>query len=592
MLAIYTRLSKEDEQSNSIYNQLREGKEFATNNGYNDYKLYDEGEGVSGGASIKDRPQLHKLISDIESKLITTVWFRDQNRLERRGFTFHYFVDIVRNFNINVYVNNRLADYNDPDSFLQYSISSAINENKILKQSQQTKKALHGNLKEGKTRGGIMSYGYTKDTNKYVIIDENEAKTVKRIYKLSLEGKGTNKIAEILNNEGVPTRYNKMEGTITLTHKDTKKKTTVNKKNVKWAGNTIRNIIKSEVYKGVKYLGKGKERKQYEYPIIIEPYLWQQVNDHLPTNRNNSGKVVDYRYLLKGLIRCGKCGRNYAGRSRAPKKGKNYRTDHAYKCSSSRKGYVTCGNRGVNITKLESFILKHLFTSKDLHNKLIEQLKTNDAVKVLNNQLERFQDDLKALQIKEDRLYKLMVNSVLNDDERIINDYNTTKGKVQSLKNRIAKIKNKIEIEERTDRLQDLDKTINDFSLENNFSVIQKHVHDLIENIEILYTRENGEKVKGFYVLRIDYKGLDSYSLFSTNMHQNKWIWSSFYRKEATNESELKQDIDLTIELTGRNPTDSDLVEKYGEFKGLETLEGIGSNSIIELTDEDLVEFN
>jgi len=39
MLAIYTRLSKEDKDSSSIENQIREGKFFAKNNNFIDIKI-------------------------------------------------------------------------------------------------------------------------------------------------------------------------------------------------------------------------------------------------------------------------------------------------------------------------------------------------------------------------------------------------------------------------------------------------------------------------------------------------------------------------------------------------------------------------
>ena len=63
MLAIYTRLSREDSESTSIENQLREGKSFAKDNGFNDIKIYNEGQGISGAAEIKHRPQLFKSVS-------------------------------------------------------------------------------------------------------------------------------------------------------------------------------------------------------------------------------------------------------------------------------------------------------------------------------------------------------------------------------------------------------------------------------------------------------------------------------------------------------------------------------------------------
>ena len=91
MLAIYTRLSKEDKDSTSIKNQTREGKAFASKL-KTDYKLYDEGEGISGGAEIKDRPQLFTLLQDIRSNEIDKVWFRSQNRLERNSSTYAIFI--------------------------------------------------------------------------------------------------------------------------------------------------------------------------------------------------------------------------------------------------------------------------------------------------------------------------------------------------------------------------------------------------------------------------------------------------------------------------------------------------------------------
>ena len=43
MHAIYTRLSAEDEDSNSIKNQRFEGQQFAQKNNIKKYKFYDEG---------------------------------------------------------------------------------------------------------------------------------------------------------------------------------------------------------------------------------------------------------------------------------------------------------------------------------------------------------------------------------------------------------------------------------------------------------------------------------------------------------------------------------------------------------------------
>src|SRR5690606_11604053 len=113
MLAIYTRLSREDEDSTSILNQLREGKEFANLNGFVNYEIYNEGEGVSGTLEVEKRPVLNQLLEDIRKNKINTVWFRNQNRLGRSMPTHVAFVKACLKNNTKVYFDNKIFDYTD-----------------------------------------------------------------------------------------------------------------------------------------------------------------------------------------------------------------------------------------------------------------------------------------------------------------------------------------------------------------------------------------------------------------------------------------------------------------------------------------------
>ena len=234
MLGIYTRLSREDEASNSIANQQREGKAFA-NSKQLEYKLYDEGEGVSGAADLEDRPILSSLMKDIEKGVITSIWFRNQDRLERNTLTFAKFSMLAESLKVEVYFDGQLVDYSSPEHELTGGILSYINQFQRKLQSKKTKRALLDNIKEGKAHG-IPPFGYMKGANSMLEINDEEAEIVRTIYSMSLEGKGTSAIAIALNELNVPTRYNGYNGTITLPNK---KK--VDKKAVKWAG------IQSEV---------------------------------------------------------------------------------------------------------------------------------------------------------------------------------------------------------------------------------------------------------------------------------------------------------------------------------------------------------
>ena len=249
MLAIYTRLSKEDEESNSIENQTREGKAFAKANGFHEYELYNEGEGISGVAEIEDRPELMRLLSDMRNEKVTAVWFRHQNRLERNSATFAVFKSVARKKNVRIFFNSKELDLYDVMENAQTSFMSIVGEINVALQGIQTKKSLLDNVKEGKA-WSIIPYGY-KTIEGYLVINELEAKVVKRIYKESLEGIGTDRIAKRLNKDNIPTR-----------------------KGADWRGRTVQGIIKSTLYKGLREWGRTESIKKNN-PSLIKHFYFE-----------------------------------------------------------------------------------------------------------------------------------------------------------------------------------------------------------------------------------------------------------------------------------------------------------------------------
>ena len=415
MLAIYTRLSKEDIDSTSINNQLREGRSFAKDKGFKDIELYNEGEGVSGGAEIKDRPQLFKLLQDFRIDKIKAVWFRNQNRLERNSNTWHIFITDAKKYNIDIYFNDKIFDYDNPQENLFGSINSALNQyNKDL-QSAQTKRSLKDNIAEGKV-WSVVAYGYKSD-NGYLAIEDNEAKIIREIYDLSLTGIGTNSIANRLNDRGVPSRKNKL-----------------------FRAKTIQGIIKNPIYKGE----RNYSNQTYDSPIIIEPNLWQKVNDNLVNNRNNSGKKVEHKYLLKGILKCGKCGRNYYGRSRVTLK------DNYYLCSSKRHRELNCGNRSINIPFIENLIWGNFFGSgqfKVLLNDYFNKQSSNNPIKEIDLKLNKHRASLKDKKVRKDKFLDLVLDGALSNED--------VKSKMMQLKSAIVDIQKKI------DNLEDRKVSIN-----------------------------------------------------------------------------------------------------------------------------------
>ncbi|MDC1379827.1 recombinase family protein, partial [Algibacter sp.] len=489
MLAIYTRLSVKDEDSNSIEHQKREGKEFAKINKFDDYKIYDEGEGVSGGLDIEDRPELLSLMNDIEKGVITTVWFRNQNRLERNSLTYAKFSTLVKTLECDVFFNSEKVDFNNPNNALHSHILSGLNQYQRELQSIQTKRVLKDNAIEGKSHG-ISPYGYTKDKNNYIIVDEEEADIVKRIYKMSLSGIGTDKIAKILSSENILTRYNKIgKGSLTTKHNG-KIKTTL-KKDIKWTGNTIRKILRNTAYKGERHLKSGV----YDCPDIITPTLWQKVQKNLIKNRNNNGKVHKYDYLLKNKITCGICGKNYYGRTRQSKK------DHYYMCASKRYKDIKCSNRSINIDVTEDFIWQRFFADKVL-KEIIENhfrnTSTDERLSDLESEIKTINNSISDNKKKRDKAVRLVLNDVLSEEE-VKSEMKILKDDKAIYEQKLSKLNEELKALETIE--EDVNSMVNELSkikANSTFAEKRQIIEKYLKNITVAYN-EKGIEWNGYY---------------------------------------------------------------------------------------------
>lgn len=155
---------------------------------------------------------------------------------------------------------------------------------------------------DGQWRGGLVAYGYRLEylgrTNKKnqpvrdLVIDEEEAKVVKKIYSLlSDEGYGTNRVANYLNEQGIKT----------------KRGTTL------WRGTSIRSLIANPIYKGVLRFGDDLS-EPFEHLRIVDDITFDRCLELVkgrackPESPPEVPVRTDSRSLLTGLLFCGECG--------------------------------------------------------------------------------------------------------------------------------------------------------------------------------------------------------------------------------------------------------------------------------------------
>ncbi|KEZ93530.1 hypothetical protein IL45_04780 [Nonlabens ulvanivorans] len=498
MLAIYTRLSVESE-SKSIDYQKREGIQFAKEMSLQ-YELYDEGAGVSGTNDITERPVLSKLISDISdtSKNISAVWMRSQDRLDRNSMVYFIFLDAVKKSNVLVYFGSKeQLDFNDPQTLLNTSILSAFNAYYAGASRKKIKRVLHDNAEKGKV-WGIVPYGYRTDENQKLEIYEEESKVVELIFKLALKGWGGKRIATKLNLDKIPTRYHNYEGTLKTKNKYTKEVSRKSKKDIVWAAKTVTDMLQNKWYVGTRTYGE----KTFACPIIINDIDFYKVQNLFKKRKNFRSFEGKHKYLLKGKLRC-KCGRNLYGRY------KKHGRENYYMCSSKREATMNCGSASINIPRLDSFIIQHLFESKNLINHLEEVLNNSDKLKTLNYELSEIISKISILSRKKNKYAKYLADE-LEGDETILDLYKKTKRELEIGIDTQMKIQAKIDdlsSKKGLNNYKEIKKKIKSNDLMNDFESLQEAIHQILDEIVIDSTIREDKSV--FLKLSISYKNID-----------------------------------------------------------------------------------
>ncbi|WP_027137358.1 recombinase family protein [Gaetbulibacter saemankumensis] len=509
MLGIYTRLSKEDDESNSIKNQTREALQYVEDKSIKDYKIYNEGKGFSGTLRIQERPELNQMIKDMESGEVTSVWMRKQDRLARLGITVMLFADaVVKNGITLIFGDKGEVDLTDPIEMFHLTIMAGVDALKPAQQSKATKRALKDNAQEGKV-WGVIPYGYRSDENMMPYVHKEEAEIIKRIFNEYLSGKGPKTISTSLNKENIPTKYNSRKGTIKRRNKYTKKVTEKSTGNIKWSAKTVSDILKNTWYVGERKFGGEK----YPTPIIIDSVLFNKVQKAIKSRKGTRTTTPKYKYLLKGLIRCNKCGRNYYGRYRESKK------DNFYMCSSKRSAATNCGNKSISIPMLESFIIKHLFKSKDLLKMMESILSTNVALDAVNSEIKQLEDDIIKTKSRVNKYAKLLGDE-LQDDIFIIKQYTNAKSKLKSLEQTLNKLKIEQADLTNSNALKTYNKELTSVNAKSDFNTLKMAVNNIIEDIVI----ESFDTKQPSYMITIKYKGFNDYTIWNTELPYNDWF--------------------------------------------------------------------
>lgn len=214
--AIYARLSYETEanrERDTVDTQVAYLKNFI--DGQEDMELADIYADVTFSGTNFERPEFERMMQDIRSGKIDTVITKDLSRLGRNYIDSGTYIErIFPLFHVRYIAVNDDFDTNREGTDLTMPLKNIINEWYARDLSNKMHASYQTMWKNGEYIYGRPPYGYRKDnTVKKLVVDEETAPVVQRIFEMYLNGMTYSEIARALQQEGIasPPKYRYLE---------------------------------------------------------------------------------------------------------------------------------------------------------------------------------------------------------------------------------------------------------------------------------------------------------------------------------------------------------------------------------------------
>ena len=341
--------------------------------------------GISG-SSIYKRPQFLIMMQDARDGKFDVIHTKSVSRFARNTIQLLEAVRELRDLGIEVIFEKEQISTMQPTSELFLTIAATVAENDLQVDSERQKWSFQHRFENGWISIGSGMYGYTMTKDNNLVIVEEEAAVIRRIYDMYIGGMGSTAIAKKLNAEGIKTWYGKQ-----------------------WTAMHILEMMSNEKYMGDAMMGKsvtidgiqldnmdGQHGKRYymegTHEGIVSRETWYKAQEIREQRRNK--KVTGSKrpvYPFTSMIECGRCGRHY--QHKINNSGKKWRND-IWVCSTQlRKSVADC-----DCTRLKDSVLREKFISA--YNEFVTerpQGNTVDALQSVVTELRKEESDLAEL---------------------------------------------------------------------------------------------------------------------------------------------------------------------------------------------------
>lgn len=368
-VAIYTRVSSDSQVLNgrSLEWQKELLIKYAEDRNYDIIGIYEES-GISG-ESIDNRPQLQRLLKDVELGLVNNILVYKIDRIGRYVMTNSKIANILEKNHCFITTSDfGTFDFSKSTYSFVYNMLSSISQFEVNNLSERVVNGKKKRAQLGLYINSNSVYGYDNrydeiNGTRLLVINDYESFIIKRIYNLYLNGLSMNKIAKQLNDENVACK----RGGI-------------------WRQSTINQILKNKLYIG-KVVYNGKFKTDYfevegKHEAIIDTYIFDEVQDLISKREKFKAKKFPNQYsYFSPLLICPVCGCNFKAKQTKTKDKFSIR----YYCKNKH-----CDMNSIKHIEIEKIFesslneLKLDFDNIDL-NKILKDNSYEEVKSILNN---------------------------------------------------------------------------------------------------------------------------------------------------------------------------------------------------------------
>jgi DNA invertase Pin-like site-specific DNA recombinase len=405
--AIYARYSSDLQKETSIEDQIRNCRAGAGSKGMTVLEDHIYSDKAISGSSLNGRVQLELLLENARRKRrpFDYVLVDDTSRLSRNKLDQMTIIDELHSLGIYLLFVSQNIDTADEQAEDVILPIHGIVDNLYLKElAKKTQRGMAGQVLQGYSPGG-RTYGYTytpvedpsgvidKRTRQVrvlgttISVNEKQARVIRRVFELYVDGLGLRAIADILNREGI-----EPSGSSNQRRKYRARPS--------WCPTAIRYLLQNRKYIGDftwnkhkwyknRRTGKRARRerpesewiKHYDESLALVPEsLFKAAQARFSKNRAayyGGRRAPKRQYLFSGLLKCEICGGSFIS------VGERSSGNPNYGCSLNwHRGGSVCTN---NVRIRKSILEHHLLEA--IRTQIIDSSAIAEAVDVANQKL-------------------------------------------------------------------------------------------------------------------------------------------------------------------------------------------------------------